>query len=300
MVCDIHSKGYGRDRAAYHGWTGSTRAASCPGENEQNRKRQQAEGYHLSKTCDPFGSQASDYACLLNIATGRAASKETHQYLTGTLSDGRELHQKFKDECATDCERFMRPIQRRPVSNFAKENAKKKSPNVKGKPADSLRDAFIRILVAISRTTNFNPRHTMAFPIIDYPLSLTHSDGSMLKTEKGVLLKKLEEPQEGFTERPLPPINVTLIDGGLFIHSSLSAMGNITTYENLARSLLDSVCKHPGNEIHVLFDTYRPMSLKASERKLRGAEERPYVIIWPIAILKTELQEVAGKWDIQG
>lgn len=140
--------------------------------------------------CDPFGSQASDLAGLLNIATGRAASKETQQYLTGTLTNNRELHQKFRDECATDCERFMKPIQRFPVSSLSKENAKK-SPYVKRKPGDSLRDVFIRILVAISKTTNFNLRHIMAFPIIDYPLSLAHSDRSMLKTEKGVLPKKL-------------------------------------------------------------------------------------------------------------
>ena len=192
----------------------------------------------------------------MNIATGKAAAKETETYLNEALVDGHKRHLKFREECAMDRDRFMKPIQRRPVSNFAKENAKKKHLNAKGKANESLRDVFIRILIAISQKTNFNLKRVMAFPITDYPLSLTHSDGSRIKTDKDKLLKKLEEFQEGFTERPLPPIDVTLIDGGLLIHSFLSAIGSITSYGQLARNLLAYICGSQGKGIHVLFDTY--------------------------------------------
>ena len=236
----------------------------------------------VTESCDPFSSPASTSACLLNIATGKAAAQETQEYLTGSLVAGRKLREKFQEECATDEERFMKPIQRRKVSNFTHENSKKKRPSAKRKPAaESLRDVFIRLLVIISERTTFNLGHVMTFPITEYPLSITHSDGSGLKTDKSKLLRKLEALQDGFTERPLPPIDVTLIDGGLLIHSFLSAIGNITSYGNLARNLLAYVCANRGNEVHILFDTYRPMSLKESERKLRGADDRHSSLLVP-------------------
>ena len=150
----------------------------------------------------------------------------------------------------------MNPIQRRNVSNLAQENSKKKRPIAKRKPAaQSLRYIFNRILVILSNSTTFNLRHVMTFPITEYPLCITYSDGSGLKTEKSKLLNKLEELPDGLTEIPLPLIDVTLIDGGLLIHSFLSAIGKITSYGNIARTLLVYVCGREGNEINLLFDT---------------------------------------------
>ena len=67
----------------------------------------------------------------------------------------------------------------------------------------------------------------MTFPLTEYPLCITNSDGSGLKPEKSKLLNKLEELQDGFTETPLPLIDVTLIDGGQLIHSFLSPLGRL-------------------------------------------------------------------------
>lgn len=110
----------------------------------------------------------------------------------------------------------------------------------------------------------------MTFPVTTYPLSITHSDGTGLKTNKSKLVGKLENLQDKFSAAPLPSIDVTLVDGGLLIHFFLSAIGKITSSGNLARALLAHACGNRGNEIHVLSDTYHPMSLKQSERKLHG------------------------------
>ena len=115
-----------------------------------------------SWTCDPFSSPASTSACLLNIATGRVASPETQEYLTGSLVSGHKLHVKFEEECTAEEERLMKPIQRRKVSNFAQGNSKKRRPISKGTPAsESVRYIFIRILVILSNSTTFNPRHVI-------------------------------------------------------------------------------------------------------------------------------------------
>ena len=79
-------------------------------------------------------------------------------------------------------------------------------------------------------------------------------------------------------ETPIPLIDVTLIDAGQLIHSFLSAIGKITSYENLAMTLLAYVCGSGSKEIHLLFDTYHPIPLNETERKLRGTDDRPFLI----------------------
>ena len=76
------------------------------------------------------------------------------------------------------------------------------------------------------------------------------------------------------------------------IHSFLSAIGKITSYGNLARTLLAYICGSGGNEIHLLFDTYHPMSLKESERKLRGADARPFLITGQEQALRQDSQKL--------
>ncbi|XP_041362193.1 uncharacterized protein LOC121378189 [Gigantopelta aegis] len=60
----------------------------------------------------------------------------------------------------------------------------------------------------------------------------------------------------------------------------------------MARSILSHVCSNRGNEIHVLFDTYVPSSLKESERRLRGADDRPFVISGPEQAPKQSCQKL--------
>ena len=236
----------------------------------------------ITESSDPFISPATTSPCLLNISTDKAASYITQEYLTTCLTSGRELREKFQEECAADEQRFLKPIRRRKVYNFAQENLNKKFFTTKRKSAaESLRDVFVRILVIISEKENFNLRYLMTFPITEYPLSIAHSDGSGLKTNKSKFLEKLEGMQEGFIDRPIPPVSVTLIDGGLLLHSYLAAIGKITSYGNLARNLLSYVCENQGNEIHVLFDTYQLISLKNNERQLHGAEDYPFIISGP-------------------
>ena len=80
---------------------------------------------------------------------------------------------------------------------------------------------------ADSRKGTFCP---FCLPIHKKKKKITHSDGSRMTTQKSKLLKKLEELQDGYTQAQLPVFSVTLIDGGLLIHSFLSTLGRITNY----------------------------------------------------------------------
>ncbi|XP_014678737.1 PREDICTED: uncharacterized protein LOC106818551, partial [Priapulus caudatus] len=247
---------------------------------KKDNRQSQALLTAVSESCDPFSEPAITSSSLLNIATGKAASPSTQEYLTDSLQTGHELQKKFREECSEDSSRLVKPIRRRKVKNFASENTKvKQSASSKAIPAvNSQRDRFVRMLVVISQKTNFDLKHVVTYPITDVPLSIAQPDGSRLKTDKSKLLNKLESLQDGMTS--LPPIDATLIDGGLLLHSYLSAIGNISSYGNLARRLLGHACGSigKGKEVHILFDRYLHDSLKESERRLRGAEDQPFVI----------------------
>lgn len=127
------------------------------------------------------------------------------------------LREKFQDECAEDRTRFMKPILKRKVINFPSENTKRQSYFVsKGKQVtERVRDLFVHMLVNISRNTNFNLKHIIAFLITVLPLSIAHSEGSLMKTPKYKLLRMLVSMQNAFVQTLLSVIDVTFIDGGL-------------------------------------------------------------------------------------
>ena len=51
----------------------------------------------------------------------------------------------------------------------------------------------------------------------------------------------------------------------------------MTTFGELARTLLSQISKHNGDSIHALFDTYKDTSIKANERHRRNNTDREYL-----------------------
>ena len=242
----------------------------------------------LSKTvddfCNPFGDETSH--TLVNIATGRAALKGTETYLLSTLQQGQTAREKFKEEWDNSSKRFLQPVKKIKINNFAAENLKKTPSQSASKRAqtnaENFRDVFIRMIVVVAEKGDLNLRHVLAHPIIKYPLSLAHCDWSRVKTEKSTLLNKLETLQtEPITEQDLPHSYVQVYDGGLLLHSVLAQTHIGTSFSSIARTMLSVLCSHGGTEVHVCLDKYVEYSIKDSERKLRGAVNSVYVIAGP-------------------
>ena len=133
-------------------------------------------------------------------------------------------------------------------------------------------------MVVFASKSDLSLQEVLNYPITCYPLSISHSDGTGLKTDKSKLMARLESYQDGFQDRPLPATEHVLIDGGLILHSHLSSLGYISSYESLARSLLGQVCRNNAQTVHVLFDKYRECSLKSNERDARGSVHKKFVI----------------------
>ncbi|XP_068213902.1 uncharacterized protein [Palaemon carinicauda] len=252
----------------------------------KDSKQMQALSEKIDQLGKPFSPEAPD--TMVNLATGRAATKETEKYLLGTLQRGQVARQQFEREWHKDSARFLKSVKRIRVNNFASENEKKKKKGTTpatetAKRVESLRDFFIRIIIVVAENTNFDLRHVLRYPITSYPLSLAHADGALLKSRKHTLLNRLEEFQK---DTPIPTevhqgICVRIYDGGLLIHSVLSVMNVGTLYGAIARTILSTVCTGGGDEIHVCLDKYVENSVKDSERKLRGAEDSVYTITGP-------------------
>lgn len=263
---------------------GESASAQCrPSRIKKDNRQMTALSQKIDEFCNPFGGDVPN--TLVNLATGRAATKATEQYLLQTMDRGQTEREKFLEEWNSDSTRFLKPVKRIKVNNFGSENEKKIKKKTQGvqdtiTSAESLRDTFIRIIVVVSEKTTFDLRHVLEYPITPYPLSLAHSDGAHLKTAKSALLNKLEDFQTDVLI-DLPVNCARVYDGGLLLHSVLSSVNIGATYGSIATTVLSTVCSGSGMEVHVCLDKYIENSIKDSERQLRGTVNTVYTISGP-------------------
>lgn len=104
---------------------GEAAAAQCRRSRIKNdQKQMNAIQEKMDEMCDPFSDAVS--SSLVNIATGRATTSATESYLLNTLNRGKMAREQFQFEWDNDCDRFLKPVKRIRVENFAAENEKKR------------------------------------------------------------------------------------------------------------------------------------------------------------------------------
>ncbi|GFU18339.1 uncharacterized protein TNCV_1980261 [Trichonephila clavipes] len=130
---------------------------------------------------------------LFNIASGKAASSEVEEFLLNVQEIGEKLRTTFIAECELDSTRFERAIKKTPIHNFSSLLVKKKSVKIGGKHQEIKlqRDLFGRFL-GISMDHQIDVLKILSFPITPVPLALCHLDGGFCKTDKSVLVKRLQ------------------------------------------------------------------------------------------------------------
>ena len=193
----------------------------------------------LNSTCNPFASD-SPAELVVNISSGKAAKDETTTFLLDTLTRGKRLRLQFEGECATDASRFLKPVSRTKINNFATENVKESRSAVQKVDAtEGVRDVFgrsIAVAALSSASDVFDLRHLLSYPITTVPLSLAHSDGTPLKTNKATLTKALVSRQDVvFVDANISTIK-TINDGGILLHESVMQHSK-STYATMARDL---------------------------------------------------------------
>ena len=140
---------------------GEQATAQCrPSRIRKDNSQMNSLSEKIDEFCNPFMADAP--TSLVNVATGNVVSKITEEYLLNTLKRGLEAREKFKEEWKNNSGRFLLPVKRTKVQNFAAENVKKKVklPAMQKAitNAESLRDAFIHLVVAIVDETEVGLR----------------------------------------------------------------------------------------------------------------------------------------------
>ena len=107
---------------------GETATSQCRPSRIRKDNNQMAElSAKFDEFCNPFGDDAP--TALVNVATGQIASKVTESYLVNALQRGQEERDKFQDEWNRNSHRFLEPVKRTRIQNFAAQNVKKKLPD---------------------------------------------------------------------------------------------------------------------------------------------------------------------------
>ena len=124
----------------------------------------------LRRTCNPFAIDIT--AELINASSGKTVKKQTSKFLLGNLQRGKDLRLKFSTECSIEGTRFLKPVQKTKILNFASENVKaSRNFSKRVEAAERVRDIFVRIIaVAAKSSNNLDLRHLLSFPITEVPL----------------------------------------------------------------------------------------------------------------------------------
>ncbi|CAG5017443.1 unnamed protein product [Parnassius apollo] len=182
---------------------------------------------------NPF-SKDIDTDSLYNISTGKAASMNVANWLLNIKPLGLEQKFNFFSECFEDSKRFVRPIKRDKIYNFASDCVKR---SVKSTVGDKTiikmeRDIFGRLLeIAIDQKVDIE--YCLSFPLAPIPPALFSCSGDMLKTDKSALSKQLMSKTT-----PANPgqVDIEIIDGFYYIYQIGSTLPQ--AFGKLAESIL--------------------------------------------------------------
>lgn len=112
-------------------------------------------------------------------------------------------------------------------------------------------------------------KEVLKHPLGPIPWSLANVDGTLKKTNKAALARKLEAKAAPAHDMERP--SACIIDGMSVVQKM---KGDNLTFEELADQMLTSILRtgDGGERIDVVFDVYQELSIKGVERTMRGAE----------------------------
>ena len=174
-------------------------------------------GKAIDETMNPF-SKDIDPHHLFNIATGKSASDDTCNFLLDVASIGKKAREKFIAECIADPERFEKSLKKVKLSTFANEGVVKavKGATKRLYEVKMERDLFGQIFM-YSLQNKIDMGELLKYPLNPVPLtlSLSHIDGSMLKSPKAALLREIESR---IVSAAPTRIDSVIIDVFFFLH----------------------------------------------------------------------------------
>ena len=176
------------------------------------------------------------------------------------------MRQKFTEECKKEPKCFKERINRRKLYTFQTECRGKKIPNKGGKvvAACTVGDVFGSVL-RLSLENSTDMVEVSQHPPTPVSLSLSHVDGTMLRSPTLALMKHLELKVKS---TPSTLMNVIIIDAIFLMHLQINLPH---TFGRIAKCLLRSLMNHGCQETHFVTDKWVPPSIKDCEHDQRGS-----------------------------
>ena len=216
---------------------------------------------------NPLGSEPSE---LVSLSTGATAPPDVANDLITAKQRGEQAYTAFQ-ECRieqTKCG-FFEKIPRLQLKTFAsiKQKVTKKTSNKEVILKTDHKLFGHMVLVASSRKVEM--KEVLQYPLGPLPWSLANCDGTLKKTNKAALARKLEANVSSAEEIPQP--SACIIDGMSLIQKT---NGDNMTFDELADQIHASVMRAAASSerVDVVFDVYKQMSIKDAERATRGSD----------------------------
>ena len=212
---------------------------------------------------------------LINIASGQVASEKVAKELSSFLQDGAKQNDIFIEQRLAKSKRtksFWETDKRKQCATFKDMKASFGVSISRKVHMDS--DVLFRRLLAVSKQREVSLETVMSHELAAVPPSLFYDDGSMRKTTKADLAKKLEAVTEEIQQLPNVAEPSAYIIDGMALLQSLNDSG-FQTFNDLAECVWKKITTLMGKEcincVAIVFDRYdHQNSIKDLERQRRG------------------------------
>ena len=215
---------------------------------------------------------------LVNFATGIVLPTDVAEALVSSTKKGKDQMENFiAQRLNSNTIGFWEPIPSLKVKTFSSitKKVQVKVTNEKLVTVSADRDIFGRLLISCAANARLvDLREVLTYELSPIPCSLAHNDGTPRKTTKSVLMSIMEKEVNVQPRLPESILDTTHITDGMAI-VQMTKFAGATKFGDLSQkyySIFTAPLNLPHcNEVHIVFDQYLEVSIKAGERAKRGA-----------------------------
>lgn len=185
-----------------------------------------------------------------------------------TLYDFKQRGQEQFESFRQIPKQLYAPIKRNNFTVFDRPNTKQNQVST-GKKLKKDCSLFSNLFI-ICQTRKLNLNDFFAHENQSYPPSIS-KDGELYDTLKSDIINELEKFVE--TSDCQPQADALILDGSVLVYSNQTTKGTFEEYSHTFDMQIDEFAQRH-SRVDVIFDQYKPNSLKAHARKKRGTGQR--------------------------
>ncbi|KAL8619632.1 hypothetical protein ACOMHN_019687 [Nucella lapillus] len=236
---------------------------------------------------ETLANWANPFKCntdLMNIASGTVASKEIADDLKNAHTKGETDYATFKRERLESDEptkKFYDSMKKASLKTFGSAAKKRKTKYSDGRSVILKADRWLfGRMILMGQSRNLNMKDLMCFPLGPHPWSLATPDGSLRKTNKAALATNIKKDAQ--LQDSLAAHSATIIDGMALVQTA-KFDGQQPTFDEIADRIFSMAIREASlsTRLDIVFDTYKPLSIKYNERANRATTGLQVQIVAP-------------------